>query len=377
MPPELVNTIDVHVHVGRLGKEQPELGQMSDWYRRQIVFKVFLLYAGIKEADLSDTKMRDLIIQTIAKSSIGKVVCLALDPVFDQSGRARPEQSHLWVSNEYVLQLRRDLPSRILFGASVHPYDPQFRERVRKYVDQGAVLLKWLPSAQQINLADNRVREALTFLATARGGKPLPVLLHIGPEYAIPTSDKKTTTYDFLSWSVKDKVANLFRFAGKWHEPEIASIRANLHAGLDAGTAIIFAHLGLPYYASGAIGSWFEHGDFAAISSYLWESHDRKFAGRCFADVSAICTPTRRRFFADIAKLPPETLLYGSDFPCPVFELSADHAKKEADFRAMLHGHLERFFIPEDNLLNVNYRELRHFFPGHAMFTNFQTQLLG
>ncbi len=29
----------------------------------------------------------------------------------------------------------------------------------------------------------------------------------------------------------------------------------------------------------------------------------------------------------------------------------------------MLQGHLERFFIPEDNLLDVNYRELRHFFP--------------
>ena len=127
----------------------------------------------------------------------------------------------MWVSNEYVLELAAELKAMlppeeqgrrgILLGASVHPYAPNFRERVAWCVDHGAVLLKWLPSAQQINLADDRVGAALEFLATARQGRPLPVLLHVGTELAIRTTDPKTTSYDFLSWSTWDRFWNRLR----------------------------------------------------------------------------------------------------------------------------------------------------------------------
>jgi hypothetical protein len=46
-----------------------------------------------------------------------------------------------------------------------------------------------------------------------------------------------------------------------------------------------------------------------------------------------------------------------------------------ADFRAVLAGHLDRVVVPQDNLIDVNYRELQHFFPGHPLFTNFSTLL--
>ena len=39
--------IDVHVHVGLVGDRWPRWGRMSEWYRRQITYRVFLLFARI------------------------------------------------------------------------------------------------------------------------------------------------------------------------------------------------------------------------------------------------------------------------------------------------------------------------------------------
>ncbi len=376
MPDTQPKLIDMHLHVGRIGKIRPEWGQMSEWYRRQLVYKVFLLYLRVSEEDLTDNLMHEITIRTIETSGIDQVVCLALDCVYDVKGKQRRDWSHLWVSNDYVLELQKDLPGRILLGASVHPYDPDFEERVSRCVDKGAVLLKWLPSAQQINLADSRVRDALVFLATAKQGKPLPLLLHVGPEYAIMSSDPRTTSYDYLSWNRTDDFANFLRFSNKWFKPDVRQVNLNIRAGLDKGAWIIFAHCGLPYFPSGWLARLFEHDDFDTIREYLSTYGPASHQGRCFADLSALCTPFRKRYFAEISRLPPESMLYGSDFPTPVFELSADATENLSDFRAVLRGELDRIVVPQDNLLDVNRRELQRAFPGHPMFTSFSEHLL-
>jgi hypothetical protein len=282
----------------------------------------------------------------------------------------------MWVDNDYVLDLRQSLGEKVLLGASVHPYDPAFQSRVSKYVDKGAVLLKWLPSAQQIDLADGRVRDALTFLATARDGAPLPLLLHNGPEYAIPSSDPRTSSYDCLSWTWWDEFTNSLRGAQRWHRPDTRRVEENLKAGLAAGGVIIFAHCGLPYYAPNRFAQFLERSELKTISRYLYDfPADAPAGGRCYADVSACVTPFRRTYFEIIKGLPPQSLLFGSDFPTPVFELSADLGEVMEDFKAVMGGQWDRVVVPEDNLIDVNYRELQHFFPNHPMFTNFDAFL--
>ncbi len=367
--------VDAHCHVGVLGDDYPHWGRLSDWYRQQIVYKIFLLYAGLKEDEVSDRTLRQRTEQVISEANLAHVVCLALDPVYDLDGGRHEDRSHVWVDNDYVLDLRRTLGDKVLLAASVHPYDNRFQERVRKYVDEGAVLMKWLPSAQQINLAEEKVRDALTFLATCRNGGPLPLLLHVGAEYAIPTSDPRTTSYDFISWSCWDKLANFFRFNRRWRRPQLKQLHANLQAGLEAGATIIFAHCGLPYFAPNWFLKVLEHSDFSTVRRYLEDYLDAP-AGRCFADVSACATPFRRTYFDDIKELPAERIFFGSDFPTPVFELSADLEEIFEDFKAVLAGDLKRLVIPEDNLLDVNRRELAHFFPGHPMFRNFAKYIL-
>ncbi len=368
--------VDMHCHVGLLGDEHPQWGRMSEWYTQQVVYQVFLHYGHLDADDVSDRTLREATEKAIGESKLDHVVCLALDPVYDRQGQRREDLSHMWVDNEYVLDLRSTLGEKVLLGASVHPYDPNFQNRVREYVDKGAVLVKWLPSAQQIDLGDERVREGLTFLATACDGAPLPLLLHLGPEYAVPSSDPRTSSYDSLSWTWWDEFVNSLRGAEKWYRPRTKETQANIRAGLAQGVVIIFAHCGLPYYAPDWLKRSFEHSEFKTISRYLREyPADAAQGGRCYADLSACVTPFRRSYFDDIRKLPPQSLLFGSDFPTPVFELSADLGEMLDDFGAVLRGHLGRIVIPEDNLLDVNRRELEYFFGDHPLFTNFSALL--
>jgi len=370
-PVDPLKRIDLHCHVGLLGDIYPHWGRMSDWFRRQTVYEVFLFYGRIREEDVSDNTLRAATEKTIGESTLDHVVCLALDPVYDSSGQRREDLSHMWIDNEYILDLRKSLGDKVLLGASIHPYDPDFRTRVKKYIEKGAVLMKWLPSAQQIDLGDDRVADALKFLATIRGGAPLPLLLHVGPEYAIPSSDPRTSSYDYLSWNLLDRIRNRLRGSERWFHPNIRRIQRNLKNALNEGALIIFAHCGLPYYAPIWFERILEHSDFKAVRRYLKSFRAKSpQGGRCFADVSACVTPFRRSYFDAIRNLPPESLLFGSDFPTPVFELSAEASEVMADFKAVLEGQLDRIIVPQDNLLDVNYRELQHFFPGHLMFTN-------
>jgi hypothetical protein len=374
--------IDLHVHVGVLGDDPAfkPYGAISPWMREQLVYRIMLLYARVDPARVSDVALRDALLATVAGSSLDHVVCLALDPAYDRDGTRRPERSNLWVDNSYITrELAPRSGGRILLGASVHPYDPRFEQRVDQCLADGAVLLKWLPSAQWIDLADPRVLKALRYLATARGGRPLPLLVHVGAEYAIMTTDPRTTSYDFLSWGFLERLVNRLRPAARrWHTPNLSGALANLRAGLDAGATVILAHCGLPYFAPRFLG-FLEHNDIDVVARLLRETADRApGAGRCYADVSACVTPFREGYWSRIASLPRDSLLAGSDFPVPVFELSAGPAEYLDDFRAMVtKGELERIVVPENNLLDVNWRELEHAFgAGHPMFRTAERLLL-
>jgi hypothetical protein len=317
-----------------------------------------------------DEKLDEAILRAIRTTIVDKVVCLALDPVYDTNGQRQEKASNVWTDNAYVVSLRERLPQKVLLGASVHPYDPKFRERVEWCVEKGAVLLKWLPSAQQFTLADPRAADAMKFLATVNKGKPLPLLLHTGGEYAIPTSVAATFSNDFLTWGWWDKFFNWFRPKDKrWNTPQISEIDKNIRAALDAGAVIMFAHCGLPYFVPRFLSGVFEHSDFEPIRGYLASPGNGKW--RCFADVSAICTPGRAQFMDSVKKLPPEKLLFGSDYPTPVFQLYPRIEGMEKQFREVMQGRLEHLIIPSGNLLDVNLQQLKIAFPGHPMFTNF------
>lgn len=368
------NIIDIHVHVILRGKDEyKKSGRFIPQSLNKTTFKILLYFNRLeKKKKLTDKIIIDLYDKLINSCNrVNQIVCLALDPVFNVEGEKRAEQSNVWISNEYVIELKKKFPDKVLFGASVHPYDTDFKTRVKKYVDEGAVLLKWIPSSQQINLDDKRVRDALVFLATAKNGKPLPLLLHTGMEYAIPTTNAKTQSNDFLCWNFRDKFFNFFRW-DSWNTPNLSKVHSNLKYGLDRGAIIIFAHCGLPYFVPKWLGNIFEHSDFDIVRKYL-RNYPPGVSGKgcCYADVSAFATPFRRSFYKEIKKLPQQSLLFGSDYPTPAFEMGFGIKHRLRDLKAVLKWNIKPLLVPQDNLLDVNYRALSHFFPDHPMFTNF------
>ncbi len=369
-PVETLRRIDCHCHVGLRGDTFGHWGHISDRMREdRPKYDVFLLYVGVERGQDLDLAIMERTLETLSGTSLERVVCLALDHVWDQDGRDRRDLSDFWVANEYVRFLQSQLPQKILFGASVHPFRADFKDRVSEYVDKGAVCLKWLPSSQQFSLDHPIVRERMKWLATARGGRALPLLLHVGVEYAVPTADERLRPYDYLSWGLGDRLRNWLR-RRKWIEPKIVEVRRSIDESLRAGGIIILAHVGLPYFVARA--NLIEHDDFPIVREYLINSAAGKFgAGKCYADLSACATPFRRHYFDRIKKLPKNHLLFGSDWPTPVFELSADLHEAKRDFRAMLQGDFWRIAVPQGNRIDVNLRELNHVFPGHPMFTNF------
>lgn len=374
------DVIDMHVHVGLCGDTEPmRFGHFSAEYRKTAAFKVFLKYAGIKAGELSDETIRRKTIEVIDKSKIGKVVCLALDHYFDsKTGDAEPYRSHMWVSNEYIADRLRSDPlvrDKILLGASVSPNDRgNFQRRVDECVREGAVLMKWLPSAQGINLADDHVRDAMVYLSTAKpGARPLPLLLHTGPEYAIPTPTDREwmVVFNYLSWSDSDaRIHKRILDRESLCVPDVARANSNIEAALNAGAVIIFAHCGTPYFTTNPN---LEHSDFEIVKTYLARSANGEFRGKCYADISAFAIPFRRPFFDDLKKLPSHTLVYGSDFPVPVFELSAGPAEWFDDlWNVIKSGKLDRIVIPEGNLLDVSLSEMCRVFKGRPeVFTEF------
>jgi predicted TIM-barrel fold metal-dependent hydrolase len=362
--------IDAHCHVGLLGDAWPHWGTLSQKFIESPAFPVFALYARIPRAQMTDRVLREKTEALLSQTELDHVVCVALDYTRDEQGRPDPARTGMYVSNEYVLELRRSVGERVLLGASVHPYAERFEDEVKRWVDQGAVLMKWLPSAQAIDLASEKAAAALRALARLGSkGRALPLLLHTGAEYAVPPAAKDTPSLDFLSWSKGDDFWNFLR---RWRRPDVSRVEANLRSAIDEGAVIILAHAGLPYFEPCWLGGYLEHSDFEAVRGHLTRPVPGERAGRAYADVSASCTPFRKTYFGDLRTLPAERLIYGSDFPTPIFELSADWEEVQRDFKAVMGGDFSRIVVPQGNLLDVNLRELRLAFGAdHPMFTNF------
>src|SRR5207302_1555018 len=125
-----------------------------------------------------EAKLASTIDQT---ETLDAAVVLAFDAVYDRDGQFDARNTHLYVTNDYVIDLCRR-HRKMLFGASVHPYRTDAVAEVERCVKAGAVLLKWLPIVQDIDPADERCFPFYEALAHYK----LPLLSHTGGEKSLP-----------------------------------------------------------------------------------------------------------------------------------------------------------------------------------------------
>jgi predicted TIM-barrel fold metal-dependent hydrolase len=226
---------------------------------------------------------------------VDKGVLLAFDYPHSDSGE--PMEPLLYTPNDWVIKLCNNQP-KTLFGASVHPYKPKekWTRELTVCREKGAVLVKWIPSAQNILPTDPRCipfYKKLEELGVA-------LLCHVGDEHTIAEAggDESLKAYN---------------------HPEL------LRPALNAGVTVIMAHCCLPIRK---YDQDFSDNDFSEAFVRMMEQAEAKRppgegerdSRNLYADIAGLVSPFYwRSFMAKVMalRIPEKRLVLGSDYPIP------------------------------------------------------------
>jgi hypothetical protein len=172
--------IDIHCHAAGIGAGYSGCF-ISPAMRRSWKFHIYLRAFGVTQVELVEhgdqlimTRLSELLTRS---KRVQKAVVLALDGVIGKEGTLDMERTEAYIPNEFIADAARR-HGNLLFGASINPYRHDAIERLHQAASQGAVLLKWLPSIQGIDPAD----ESLTPFYQSLRDLGLPLLTHTGEE---------------------------------------------------------------------------------------------------------------------------------------------------------------------------------------------------
>jgi predicted TIM-barrel fold metal-dependent hydrolase len=265
--------IDAHVHI--VGNGSGGTGcwlRVRGWHRP--LAALMLKHIGLPRDAMSgdlDQLYVERLLELVRGSSLGAVVILAQDLVYDEQGRVMEDAGSFYVPNDYVLKLARQHPE-FLSAVSIHPARPDALEELERCLDSGAVMMKCLPNCQNINCADRRFTRFWERMAEAK----LPLLAHTGGEHTLPVIRR-----DF-------------------EDPRILTLP------LECGVTVIAAHCGTK---SGLFGREYFH---------VFADMTRRFPN-LYGDTSAFNIPIRGRHVPECLREPLlERIIHGSDYPVPV-----------------------------------------------------------
>ena len=252
---------DIHVHAIEL--KSPAGRERAASFRRRLPGRLIF-----KESDI-DSYDGSYMAEALEKSRmVDGAVFLAMDGMATKDKTATRSDAFK-VSNEYVAELAASHP-KVYYGASINPFREDALAELEKAVNAGACLVKWIPSAQNIDPEDRRCIPFYEMLAHYR----LPLLSHTGNEH-------------FMS-----------RGANQLNDPE------KLIPALERGVTVIGAHCGARMF----------------LHERCYFKHWRRMAldyENFYGDTGAFILPTRIKYLklllADKRLL--EKVLYASDLP--------------------------------------------------------------
>jgi len=215
-----------------------------------------------------------------------RYMLLAFDYYYNTDGSINWPYSAFFTPNEYAKQLAQSHPGEFEWIASVHPYREDAIAALENAARQKARAIKWLPSVMGIDASDSRCDKFYETLVKFN----LPLLAHVGAEYAVITPTGQTYNNPLL-----------FRRA------------------LDHGVRVIFAHCATLGESididKGKHGPMVPNLDlFARLMS------DPRYEKLAFGDIAAITQVNRDRWQVEKIIETDEwhdRLLYGSDYPLP------------------------------------------------------------
>lgn len=272
-------TIDVHTHLAGTGCCGSG-AWVSPQFQRRHTFRLLRFINRISHKQLHTTIDHDWatkLSQTIKASDVDYGVALGFDGVYAHGARDHDvSRSQMIIPQKWVFKVAHE-QKNILPGPSINPHRADALDQLREAIDEGAVLVKWLPATQAIDPGDSRLREFYRLLADAR----VPLLVHMGGE----------RTFAEVT-------------------PEMNDV-TKLELPLIEGVRVICAHS-----ATRVIGSR-EPDQQPALRRLL------KQYPNLWLDNSGMCNPARFAHVPLLARDPfiNERTLYGSDWPVPVSSL--------------------------------------------------------
>lgn len=283
--------VDDHVHCVGLGAGGTGCyvnKKMGQWARHPVEVMKFSIYrraAGVLDETKGDAQYIERLTGLLRGEPLhGRAMLLAFDEAYHDDGTVNKEESEFYTPNKYVLQLAKEHPDCFVPAVSIHPYRPDVLDELARGVEGGAVAVKWLPNAQNIDPSSEKC-DAF-YEAMAKSG--LALLSHAGEEQAVDAEEAQ-------------KLGNPLR----------------LRRALDHGVKVIVAHC-----ASLGKGEDFDDPakpEVEAFELFVRMLGEEKYKDLLYGDISALTQFNRcgkLKKLLEREDLHPR-LIYGSDYPLP------------------------------------------------------------
>lgn len=185
--------LDIHVHVvgTGVGGSGCFVGPRMSSLTSPIDYLKFAIYeqaSGVTDSDHCDLQYIDRLAGLISSEQPhGRALLFAFDQFHDENGTPVKENSEFYTPNEYVLQLAARHPELFVPCASVHPYRADAVEALTHAVKQGAVAVKWLPNAMNIDPSSGKCDAFYEAMKTLG----VPLISHAGEERAVHAEERQ------------------------------------------------------------------------------------------------------------------------------------------------------------------------------------------
>jgi predicted TIM-barrel fold metal-dependent hydrolase len=283
--------IDVHVHLAALPEGENGC-HISRKMLRSPLFRLLIWRHGLdlnRPAIANSNYVKRILNQLDHSEKVGRAVLLGMDGVYDEQGRLDLAATDFLISNRYVLEVAKRYPDHFLAGVSINPKRRDAIEELERCVQAGAVLVKVLPNTQRFDPSDKRYVPFYRALAKHH----MPLLSHVGFEFSLIGKDQS--------------MGNPRR----------------LQVPLEEGVCVIAAH-------SCSFGLFFPEPYFKVFLEFAHRYP------QFYADTSALTLPNRVKTLMLVRRYPElhARLIFGTDYPLPVFSYPALRYSKLAQARS-------------------------------------------
>lgn len=194
---------DVHMHL--IGLSPKNGCYINNKTQKSIVYrlqKLFLKIDSNGSLEDQDRHYVDWLISTIESSpDHHSGILLAMDGVYDASGRLDEVQTPFLIPNDYLFNIT-GRSQKLFPGASVNPFRRDALTELDRVAEKGAIFIKWIPNSQAIDPSDKKLVPFYRKMVEVG----LPLLSHCGTEYAIPAYDQKLGNPKLLQLPLEEGV---------------------------------------------------------------------------------------------------------------------------------------------------------------------------